>query len=69
MIADGFVESFIVSTIGQMLSCEALIKLSSRLSKLLFIHAAYYLINVGCRQVGVALRHFGGLVAQHFADG
>ena len=33
------------------------------------VHAANYLINVGGGQMGVALRHLGGLMAQYFADG
>ena len=32
------------------------------------IHASYYFINVGGRQMGTSLRHLGGLVPQHFAD-
>lgn len=45
-----------------------MVGLLSDCAELLRIHTANYLVDMGCCQVGVPLRHFGGLVPQHFAD-
>ena len=38
-------------------------------AKPLFVHASDSTIKMGACQMGIAFRHFCGLVAQHFTDG